>query len=68
MDQSANNRFVKDRSSLVRDLAYPKWIPPDYYEVPDKESKSKEKNNEIFHFILLLFAWNRRNNQRMKKT
>jgi hypothetical protein len=29
-------------------------FPPDYYEPSDKASKSKEKNNEIFHFIFAL--------------
>jgi hypothetical protein len=43
-------------------------FPPDYYEVPEKESKSKEKNNEIFHFILLLFAWNSQAQQSENET
>jgi hypothetical protein len=54
-------------SSLVRDLAYSKWIPTDYYEPSDKASKSKEKNNEIFHFIFTIVLGNKRNNQRMKQ-
>jgi hypothetical protein len=43
-----------------------KWIPTDYYEPSDKASKSKEKNNEIFHFIFALVRLDS-NNQRMKQ-
>jgi hypothetical protein len=43
-------------------------FPPDYYEPSDKASKSKEKNNEIFHFIFCSCSLgDRRNNQRMKQ-